>query len=487
MEDEQKQTELIALLSAYLDGELSATQVQKVEKLLARTPETRQLLEQLRHISSIVTRLPHEPAPKHLAALVQRDLERDILLGDGNELSQLIGQKHLAWRRFIAAAAILILCASIITIVYRVLFYHPTNGSGSTPIAATDTSAALKNKPILASDPRAADGKLAIADKTGITAPPITPAAPIAGIADPEKIPQPDYQSLHLQFFCRHRDRDKRELEFILAEENIQKLLTNSHNPHQIRYAFFCTIQQLQKFLLLLDQRLTSNLAMVVNPPETMASSANAQTLTINELTVPEIIAYTQISNPQRQWRQALHLHEVRSSGETLMMAMTSKSGLINAREIAAPPAADTSVKAEAFAYPQQQKQDATSTVQKNSPAKISDDFRANTEEAPDARRTDESAELRDWSHASSLPQTESLAAAVNGQPITTAATENEASSSFVAVIFDLCPMESNNPNSLPESNDEPNGLPSNEPANTEKPETSQIPSTPNKTPETKP
>ena len=63
-------------LSAYLDGELSSDEQARVEQLLAEEPAARQLLDELRAVSSTLQSLPRTRVPGNLAADVLREIER---------------------------------------------------------------------------------------------------------------------------------------------------------------------------------------------------------------------------------------------------------------------------------------------------------------------------------------------------------------------------------------------------------------------------
>jgi hypothetical protein len=71
------------LLSAYLDGELTATEQADVEQLLDESPEARRLLEELRALSSSLRSLPQYKLDEDLSEGVLRLAERRILAGDG--------------------------------------------------------------------------------------------------------------------------------------------------------------------------------------------------------------------------------------------------------------------------------------------------------------------------------------------------------------------------------------------------------------------
>ncbi|MGQ9575464.1 MAG: hypothetical protein ACUVUC_09105 [Thermoguttaceae bacterium] len=88
------------LLSAYLDGELTAAQQAAVEQLLATSPEARQLLDELRALSATLQSLPPYKLQEDLAEQVLRTVERRMLsepAGSG-PAAGLPGQEVPLWR-----------------------------------------------------------------------------------------------------------------------------------------------------------------------------------------------------------------------------------------------------------------------------------------------------------------------------------------------------------------------------------------------------
>ncbi len=69
------------LFSAYLDGELTAEEQARVEQLLATSPEARQLVDELRALSTTLQNLPAYPLGEDLSGRVLRQAERQILTG----------------------------------------------------------------------------------------------------------------------------------------------------------------------------------------------------------------------------------------------------------------------------------------------------------------------------------------------------------------------------------------------------------------------
>jgi anti-sigma factor RsiW len=67
------------LFSAYIDGELTADEQAEVEQILAENPEARQLVDELRALSSNLQTLPSYKLDEDLAARVLRQAEREML------------------------------------------------------------------------------------------------------------------------------------------------------------------------------------------------------------------------------------------------------------------------------------------------------------------------------------------------------------------------------------------------------------------------
>ncbi len=68
------------LFSAYLDGELTADEQVRVERILATSPEARQLLEELRALDNTLQSLPQEKLDEDLSTRVLEIAERRMLL-----------------------------------------------------------------------------------------------------------------------------------------------------------------------------------------------------------------------------------------------------------------------------------------------------------------------------------------------------------------------------------------------------------------------
>ncbi|MGZ0172684.1 MAG: anti-sigma factor family protein [Planctomycetales bacterium] len=72
-------------LSAWLDDELSLDERAEVEKLLAKSPELRQELDELQRLSGRLKSLPVGQAPAELQQAVIRSIERETLLAAADE------------------------------------------------------------------------------------------------------------------------------------------------------------------------------------------------------------------------------------------------------------------------------------------------------------------------------------------------------------------------------------------------------------------
>jgi hypothetical protein len=108
------------LLSAYLDGELTADEQAEVERLLASSPAARQLLDDLRAVSATLQSLPRQKLGEDLTQQVLRAAERRMLTegepgGDTapvpNSRSlfrRFINRRSMAWLAITAAVAVMI-------------------------------------------------------------------------------------------------------------------------------------------------------------------------------------------------------------------------------------------------------------------------------------------------------------------------------------------------------------------------------------------
>ena len=107
-------------LSAYLDGELAPPEAAAVRDHVDACPECREVLEELRATIDLVGGLPCCGAPKHLAADVQREIERRMILAapaapadEAPQERSLPIRRASPWPRVLAVAATLVLALGI--------------------------------------------------------------------------------------------------------------------------------------------------------------------------------------------------------------------------------------------------------------------------------------------------------------------------------------------------------------------------------------
>jgi len=98
-----------AMVDAYVDGELTATESADFERALAGCPECRKRLDSARAIGGLLRDLPAEPAPDLLRARIEREL-RDIARPSGARPSDAGWAERLRW---MAMAASLIVAVGI--------------------------------------------------------------------------------------------------------------------------------------------------------------------------------------------------------------------------------------------------------------------------------------------------------------------------------------------------------------------------------------
>lgn len=104
--------ELDALISAYLDDELSVEERTAVEQLLADDPSARTLFAELQAIRGALQSLPRARASSDMIETIRARMEREVLLGT-TPLTPVHGRKALpAAQRWIAAAAIVLMAST---------------------------------------------------------------------------------------------------------------------------------------------------------------------------------------------------------------------------------------------------------------------------------------------------------------------------------------------------------------------------------------
>ncbi len=102
-------------LSAFLDGELSDEQVAELQRMLAASPDAKQLLAELEKTVAAVRGLPRQPSPDDLYESITAQLERSALLeGDVAEGSPVRAASRWGWLvRLTGSAAVVLLAVGV--------------------------------------------------------------------------------------------------------------------------------------------------------------------------------------------------------------------------------------------------------------------------------------------------------------------------------------------------------------------------------------
>lgn len=246
--------DLETLLSSYLDGELTASQAQKVEKQLANDADAQQLFQELKEISGWVGDLPQELAPKHLSEDILFDLERNQLLNSHESISEQAGKNHLFLRRFVAAASLLLLVGAVATIIYQVLF-----------------------GPVELTKPHTIEIEVA-KEQT----PPVKVEAYKAtslAVAEPHQKPLVDeaavkYGSLHLEVLAQ-TGANKATIEKWLTDLAIERFVPMHLNEYNQKFAFFCKAAQLTDLFDKLQSQSGHQIHVVISDSDQQTTLTN--------------------------------------------------------------------------------------------------------------------------------------------------------------------------------------------------------------------
>ena len=126
------------LLSSFMDGELSPRQRTEVQRMAAHDAQVARRLQQLQNCRSLFCSLPVAKAPNDLLEQVKVSLERHSLLQEQPAVrKRSIGAWQLAFRRFVAAAAVLVLMGVLGVVVYQIV--APVS-PGAAPLASAGRS-----------------------------------------------------------------------------------------------------------------------------------------------------------------------------------------------------------------------------------------------------------------------------------------------------------------------------------------------------------
>ncbi len=276
------------LLNAYLDGELSPEQAEQVERMLAEDEALRRLLEQYRQVAGRVRDLPKQAAPGQLAEQISYELEREFLLGPesrwGQGSPEAVGRNHLRLRRFISAAAILILVSGMGLMVYTV--FYPSSSPDSPVIAV---------KPLAEGSPPTND--------TGI------PDKPRAEESDTDRIlaavPTEITRRIRLQAQSLSPDNPAGNGQAIMAwlhDRGIEQIVQAPVDDERTHYAFLCSAGQLAELCDWLTADHGHRMDMLVS------GSQVDQELTVHDVTADQVLYAAALTEPDRQWHYARDL-----------------------------------------------------------------------------------------------------------------------------------------------------------------------------------
>jgi len=110
------------LLCSFMDGELSPRQRTEVQRMAARDAQVARRLQQLQNCRSLFCSLPVEKAPNDLLEQIKVSLERHSLLQEQPVVrKRSIGAWQLAFRRLVAAAAVIALMGVLGVVVYQIV------------------------------------------------------------------------------------------------------------------------------------------------------------------------------------------------------------------------------------------------------------------------------------------------------------------------------------------------------------------------------
>jgi hypothetical protein len=99
------------LLNEYIDGELDERKSNEVKRLIDHDKEIFDLYDSLKRYKDIMDSVSQAPCPDGLGDSINKQLEREILLADTSGYSHSAGRRHLIIKRFMTAAAVIVLFA----------------------------------------------------------------------------------------------------------------------------------------------------------------------------------------------------------------------------------------------------------------------------------------------------------------------------------------------------------------------------------------
>ncbi len=117
------------LLCSFMDGELSPRQRTEVQRMAAHDAQVARRLQQLQNCRSLFCALPADKAPSDLLEQIKVSLERHSLLQEQPAVRRRsIGAWQLAFRRLVAAAAVIALMGVLGVVIYQIVAPVPPGG-----------------------------------------------------------------------------------------------------------------------------------------------------------------------------------------------------------------------------------------------------------------------------------------------------------------------------------------------------------------------
>ncbi len=117
--------EIEELLNSYIDGELTEREKTEVQRLISHDTQVAQRLRELQTSKMLVSSLPREEAPALILDEVKASLETEVLSGERSWSEEpsggRVGVRHLMFRKFLAAAAMVGLVAILGGVVYTIV------------------------------------------------------------------------------------------------------------------------------------------------------------------------------------------------------------------------------------------------------------------------------------------------------------------------------------------------------------------------------
>lgn len=131
MNEHEQKIELDELISLYLDGEASERQQTELKRLMQHDPSITERLEVFEQQRRMLNNLPMEAAPASLADDIRAQMERKLILEHPDSPSQtVLAAGHLAVRRLLATAAMILLPLGLLGLVVFQIMKPPVDGPG---------------------------------------------------------------------------------------------------------------------------------------------------------------------------------------------------------------------------------------------------------------------------------------------------------------------------------------------------------------------